>query len=191
MGTAFCPGGMLAGFPSLWVLFEWLRSWLLTGFPWLYLGNAHTDTWIAGWAPVLGVYGLSFICALTGCCLFLTWRSPPTGGLTDHLHRDRSPPSGWGAAVLKPIRVGGARCAVNGRSAWSASTSPTYRRTQKWDRRWYPAHPGTPTRIEVDSLSMAADIILWPESAIPNYYQRARSFPRPHRSAGRPIANPA
>ena len=69
------PGGMLIGFPVLWVLFEWLRSWLLTGFPWLLLGYAHVDTWIAGWAPILGVFGLSFICALTASCLFLAWRS--------------------------------------------------------------------------------------------------------------------
>ena len=65
------PGGMLMGFPALWVLFEWLRGWLFTGFPWLYLGYAHVGTWIAGWAPIIGVFGLSFICALTGTCLFL------------------------------------------------------------------------------------------------------------------------
>ena len=65
------PGGMLLGFALVWVLFEWLRSWLLTGFPWLYLGYAHLDTPLAGWAPLLGVYGLSFICALTGACLML------------------------------------------------------------------------------------------------------------------------
>ena len=73
--TTPMPGGMLVGFPALWVLFEWVRGWILTGFPWLYLGYAHIETWISGWAPVLGVYWLSFICALTGCCLFLAWRS--------------------------------------------------------------------------------------------------------------------
>ncbi len=70
------PGGMLVGFPVMWVVMEWFRGWFLTGFPWLYLGYAHIDTWIAGWAPIVGVYGLSFICALTGSCLFLAWRSP-------------------------------------------------------------------------------------------------------------------
>ena len=63
------PGGMLMGFPMLWVLFEWLRSWILTGFPWLILGYAHVDTPIAGWAPILGVFGLSFI-YLTGSTVF-------------------------------------------------------------------------------------------------------------------------
>lgn len=53
-------------FSALWVLFEWLRSWLLTGFPWLYSGYAALDTPLAGWAPIIGVYGLSAVWALLG-----------------------------------------------------------------------------------------------------------------------------
>lgn len=49
------------GFSATWVLGEWIRSWFLTGFPWLYLGYAHADTWLGGWASILGVYGISFI----------------------------------------------------------------------------------------------------------------------------------
>ncbi len=30
--------------PVLWVLFEWLRGWLLSGFPWLSLGYALIDS---------------------------------------------------------------------------------------------------------------------------------------------------
>ncbi len=53
-------------FSALWVLGEWSRSWFLTGFPWLYLGYAHIDTWLAGWAPIGGVFSLSFIAVFTG-----------------------------------------------------------------------------------------------------------------------------
>lgn len=54
----------LIGLPVLWVLLEWWRGWFLSGFPWLSLGYAQIDSPLAGLAPVLGVYGLSLMCAL-------------------------------------------------------------------------------------------------------------------------------
>lgn len=56
---------LIVAFPVTWLLSEWMRTWLLTGFPWLFIGYAHTHTWISGWAPIVGVMGLSFICALS------------------------------------------------------------------------------------------------------------------------------
>src|SRR5690606_23195128 len=46
-------------------------GWLFTGFPWLYLGNSFTDTWLVGWAPIGGVLLLSLIGAATGVILLL------------------------------------------------------------------------------------------------------------------------
>jgi apolipoprotein N-acyltransferase len=63
---------MLLAFPSVWVLFEWVRSWIFTGFPWLYLGYSQVDSFLAGFAPILGVYGVSFLCAMSGV-LFLSY----------------------------------------------------------------------------------------------------------------------
>ncbi len=53
-------------FPIVWVLFEWVRTWLLTGFPWLLLGYTLIDTPLKGFAPIVGVYGLSFLCTMIG-----------------------------------------------------------------------------------------------------------------------------
>jgi apolipoprotein N-acyltransferase len=47
--------------PASWILFEWLRGWILTGFPWLSAGYAATGWPTQGYAPLLGVYGLSFV----------------------------------------------------------------------------------------------------------------------------------
>lgn len=56
-------------FAGLWVLMEWLRTWLFTGFPWLLLGSTQVDSPLAPWAPVGGVYLLSLIVALSGALL--------------------------------------------------------------------------------------------------------------------------
>ncbi|MDO5651821.1 MAG: apolipoprotein N-acyltransferase [Moraxella sp.] len=57
-------------FASLWVLQEWLKTWLFTGFPWLFVGYAFTDVaWLSALAPVVGVLGLGFVVVLTGAAL--------------------------------------------------------------------------------------------------------------------------
>lgn len=45
--------------PALWPLLEWLRGWIFTGFPWISLGYSQSSTLLAGYAPVLGVFGVS------------------------------------------------------------------------------------------------------------------------------------
>ena len=52
-------------FPAAWVLSEWLREFLFTGFPWLYIGYTAIDnTLLQGYIPVLGIFGISFFIVL-------------------------------------------------------------------------------------------------------------------------------
>jgi len=62
--------------PSCWMLSEWVRAWLFTGFPWLSSGYAHNVSPLAGYAPVVGVYGIGMLAALSaGALLLLMHRS--------------------------------------------------------------------------------------------------------------------
>lgn len=54
---------------AAWTLSEWLRGTLFTGFPWLSSGYAHVDSWFAGWAPVIGVDGVTFVAAFSAAAL--------------------------------------------------------------------------------------------------------------------------
>ncbi len=54
-------GRWFVGIPGAWLLIEWFRSWFLSGFGWLALGYAHTYNWLGGFGPVIGQYGLGLV----------------------------------------------------------------------------------------------------------------------------------
>ena len=75
---------------AAWTLSEWLRGWLFSGFPWLAFGYAQTPpSPLAGWAPLLGVYGVGFAAAL----IAVSW------GLTFHQRRH------WPAAAAVSVAL--------------------------------------------------------------------------------------
>lgn len=49
------------GFAGLWVISDWLRGWLFTGFPWLYGGYALIDTPFRGLAPLGGIWSVTLL----------------------------------------------------------------------------------------------------------------------------------
>ncbi|HJV05969.1 MAG TPA: apolipoprotein N-acyltransferase [Chromobacteriaceae bacterium] len=68
----------LLAFPAAWELGEWLRSWLLTGFPWGAAGYSQiTESPLAGYAPLAGIHLVSWLVALTAGALSLMGRATP------------------------------------------------------------------------------------------------------------------
>ncbi len=84
-------------FAGAWALAELLRGWLFTGFPWLAIGYAQLDGPLAGFAPLLGVYGVCMAAALVAFGLALA-----AGGL----------PQAARALPSRAARVVGALAAV-------------------------------------------------------------------------------
>jgi apolipoprotein N-acyltransferase len=66
-------------FPSAWMLSEWLRGWVFTGFPWIVSGYAHNVSPLAGYAPIIGVYGIGWLAALIAGCLLFPSKKIPIG----------------------------------------------------------------------------------------------------------------
>ncbi|GBG15547.1 apolipoprotein N-acyltransferase [Novimethylophilus kurashikiensis] len=61
----YFPHAPLLAAPLLWVGQEWVRGWIFTGFPWLTMGYSQVPySPLAGFAPVLGVFGVSLLTAI-------------------------------------------------------------------------------------------------------------------------------
>lgn len=156
-------------FGGLWVVFEWARTWLLTGFPWLFAGYASIDTPLAGWASVIGVFGVSLLIALTAA------------GLAEILrHRTRATAISWvvwtGAILVCGVFFQQLKWTKGtGESLDAVIYQPNTSLLDKWDPRntqrfleEYLAH--------AETYAGDADLIIWPEGALPFYLDQAPNY---------------
>ena len=150
---------LLVVLPILWMFNEWLRGWVLTGFPWSIAGYAYTNTPLAGFAPVVGVYGLSlFSAVLSGMVAWL--------GMTG-LRRTPLVVSG----ALTVVIVGGG--ALLQQVEWTQPIGkPLNVRLLQGnvaqDMKFDPEHLSESLALYRDMLTAApADLIVTPETAFP------------------------
>ena len=62
---------ILFSLPIAWIIIEYLRSILFTGFPWLISGTMLADTILDGWTPIIGAQGISFFLLILSSFFFL------------------------------------------------------------------------------------------------------------------------
>ena len=153
--------------PAGWTLIEWLRGWLLSGFPWLQLGYAQSDSPLAALAPLGGVHLVTFASALTAAALVVflrgSWRQRGMAlAVVAAL---------WGGAVL-----------VSGREWTTAAGGDVsvalLQGAIPQDQKWQVANRGaTLERYRaLNREALGARIIVWPESAIPMLAHEAAVF---------------
>lgn len=157
--------------PAGWALAEWVRGWLFTGFPWLNIGYTQTDAPLAGYAPLLGIYGLGWMVALSAGLLAWTlagrgrarWVGPLLfvalwwGG-------ERLTTVDWTEVAGTPLRVSLVQGNIPQDQKWEEERQlATLQRYLMLTRaEWYGPHP-------------APALVVWPETAIPAFQDQVEN----------------
>jgi apolipoprotein N-acyltransferase len=144
--------------PAAWVLLEWLRSWILTGFPWLSAGYAAVGWPLQGYAPLLGVFGLSFLSLSLAAMAWLAFHQKRIfvvgfvvllGAGEALRHKEWSKPAG--EPVTAALLQGNIEQDLKFRPERYAAILETYARLTE---------------------ASGAKLIVLPETAIPRFYDR-------------------
>ncbi len=147
---------LLLVFVPLWLLVEWLRGWFLTGFPWLALGYSQIDTPLRGYAPLLGVYGVSLAVLFSAAlALLLANRRNRLFAVTALILLWAG---GWGLAQRHWTESAGAPLRVS-------LIQGNIPQAQKW--RQEQLAPTIELYVRLTRANWRSDLIIWPETAVP------------------------
>lgn len=154
-------------FPCTWVLLEWVRSWFLTGFPWLILGTSQLNSPLRGLAPIVGQLGLSFILTLSGALFIVAIKS----------HRRH-----WYKSIVLLILIWCGAFALTPIQWTHAQNKPvTVSLVQgniPQELKWSPGYLKTTLDIyfKLSYGHWKSQLVIWPEAAIPLLLQDAQGF---------------
>jgi apolipoprotein N-acyltransferase len=161
LGQRLNRGARLLLIVALWVLIEWLRGWFLSGFPWLALGYSQIDTPLKGFAPLLGVYGVSLAVAAGAALLLLLFlaregsrRMAAVSALALFWF------AGWGLNTVQWTKPVGERLSV-------VLIQGNIPQERKW--KIEQLRPTLDLYIDHTLANWGSDLIIWPETAMPAF----------------------
>jgi apolipoprotein N-acyltransferase len=158
-------------FPILWVGFEFLRSFLLTGFPWACLGYSQYRLLpLIQISDVTGVYGLSFLIAMTNVVLLQIIKGAVMKGPSKYPAKSAALllfllllTLGYGFLRLNSVDKGAPL-----KVALIQGNIP---QDVKWDPAFQEATVVVYERLTREACTGGVNLVVWPESAIPFYFQ--------------------
>ena len=146
--------------PALWLLVEYLRGSMFTGFPWLILGYSQIDSILAGYIPLVGALGCSWV-VLTLSALLVTYfcaAEKPIFRTIIFISVLLS--SGWGLSKFEQTSSDGELLEV-------ALVQGAVPQNIKWHK-----NVRAPSILHYRELTedyWDTDLIIWPETAIPAF----------------------
>ncbi len=148
----------LVAVPALWVTVEWLRGWVLSGFPWLALGYSQIDSWLAGFAPLSGVYGLSLLVMISAGALAAAILEKGMARAAGVAVIVLMWGTGWGLSRLDWTSRAGERLSV---SLVQGAISQ--------DLKWQEENREATLKLyrELTDRALGSRIVVWPEAALP------------------------
>jgi apolipoprotein N-acyltransferase len=161
--------------PALWVFLEYLRSFLLTGFPWVSLGHSqYLNLPFIQLADLTGVYGLSFIVVLVNSTL--SWIV---------LHGSRKTYFAremiitllilLGSYAYGYVRLGNLEQEISSRPSLKVGLAQgNIDQAVKWDALFQTETLKIYERLSLRLAEGKPDLILWPETATPFFFQDAK-----------------
>jgi apolipoprotein N-acyltransferase len=171
---------LAAAAPALWTLAEWTRSWIFTGFPWLAVGYSQVPASpLSGYAPVIGLYGISLATAATAGLIAVLWQRYHTrdegGGIRAE---GKAGTSGtWSSLILHSSSLILVALWATGfglkQVAWTqpagdAITVSLIQGNVSQDLKWRPEELSATLDAYLDLVSVAPGrLIVLPETALP------------------------
>ena len=153
----------------LWTAIDYIRGMALGGFPWGSLGYAGHDTFfLLPWVRFTGVYGLTFIFVLAGAGLAQLYETVRLGR-----QPGRSTFIAFGITLLTVF--GGVLLGQLGAPVPSDTTvriaalQGNIDQNEKWSPARVGANLGTYLQLSQRAIDAGADVVVWPESAVPGF----------------------